>query len=629
MRPYAGLLGLPLVLALLATCEEDQVIGDCEPDRVYCEGDVALTCRKDGLTYDEEDCGREAEICHPGLGCSRCHPGGLFCDDQVVVRCLDDGDSTEAVAECQTADNEVCYLGNCINACEAANEDRSYVGCEYWAVDLDNAMISSVFNAAAQQFAVVVSNVSDVEATVVVDRNDAPPGWPLELTRVAEQVVPPQGLAVIQLDPREVDGSPPGEYDTGTHTALTSNAYRVRSSVPIIAYQFSPLDNVQVFSNDASLLVPTSALDTKYRVLGWPQTIAQTNDPATNFHKHLRAFLTIVGVETGTDVEILLSTDIVGSETIPAARAGETITASLGPFDVLNLETGDFAADFTGTEIDADKPVAVFSGSEASDVPMFWHLSDRYCCADHLQHQLYPVQSAGNTFVVARMPARTPAVFEAGGDVSIVDEIDYVKVLALEDFTEIVTTLLEPYNHLSLNRGEHAILPTYCDFTLQSSRPVFVGQFVAGQATTGISNDLPGGDPSFILIPPVEQWRPDYVFLTPDKYAFDFVVIVTAETNPVLFDYLPMGDECEVARAQCPEYTDIRTQYQVYRCQLGFPLIIPGLAPPDNIDPHDQNDGYHVSTAEEPFGLIVYGFDKHVSYGYAGGTYLHRIYDVD
>jgi len=41
------------------------------------------------------------------------------------------------------------------------------------------------------------------------------------------------------------------------------------------------------------------------------------------------------------------------------------------PYDVLNLETGGFGADadFTGTRVDADKPVAVFSGSEASDVP--------------------------------------------------------------------------------------------------------------------------------------------------------------------------------------------------------------------------------------------------------------------
>ena len=86
--------------------------------------------------------------------------------------------------------------------------------------------------------------------------------------------------------------------------------------------------------------------------MSWPQTIADTNDPRTDFHKNLRAFLTIVGTEVGTDVTIRLSTDIVGSPDIPAASRGDEIEISLGPFDVVNLETGDFGADFTGTAIE-------------------------------------------------------------------------------------------------------------------------------------------------------------------------------------------------------------------------------------------------------------------------------------
>jgi len=559
------------------------------------------------------------------MGCTACHPGGLMCDGQTVVSCQEDGETTEPVATCDASANEVCYLGNCVNACAQASAHRSYVGCEYWPVDLDNAVISSVFNAAAQQFAVVISNPSDLVATVRVERDDAPPGWPPAVVQVMQVTVPPQGLQVIDLPPREVDGSAPGTYDTGTHTALTANAYRVVSNVPIIAYQFNPLDNVQVFSNDASLLVPRSALDTEYLVMGWPQTIAETNDPRTNFHKNLRAFLTIVGTEVGTDVTVRLSTAIVGSEDIPVLAAGDTLQVSLGPFEVLNLETGDFGADFTGTLVTADHPVAVYSGSEASDVPLFDDLSERLCCADHLEHQLYPISSAGTQFVVARMPPRTPAVAAAGGDVSIVEEIDWIRVLATEANTEVVTSLPPPDDRFVLQQGEQMTLPAVCDFTLRSSQAIFVGQFVSGQAATGIAADLPGGDPSFILVPPQEQWRSRYVFLTPDKYAFDFVVIVTPEDNPVMLDYQPLGERCETDRAQCAAYPDVRTNLLVHRCQLGFPLIIEGLPPPDNIDPNIQDDGYHVATADGPFGLIVYGFDKHVSYGYAGGTDLRRI----
>ena len=112
-----------------------------------------------------------------------------------------------------------------------------------------------------------------------------------------------------------MDGSPPGEFDTGTHTALTRHAYRIHSTFPVVAYQFNPLENVNVFSNDASLLKPTEALtpigdelEPAYVALGWPQTIANSSDPDTNFSPQnpvsLRAFLTLVGTTPNTHVRV-------------------------------------------------------------------------------------------------------------------------------------------------------------------------------------------------------------------------------------------------------------------------------------------------------------------------------------
>ena len=75
---------------------------------------------------------------------------------------------------------------------------------------------------------------------------------------------------------------------------------------------------------------------------------------------------------------------------------------------MLNLETGDFNADFTGSIISADGPIAVFSGSEASDAPHFTTLADRRCCADHLEQQLDPLRTAGKTFAFAHTPEPQP-----------------------------------------------------------------------------------------------------------------------------------------------------------------------------------------------------------------------------
>ena len=69
-------------------------------------------------------------------------------------------------------------------------------------------------------------------------------------------------------------------------------------------------------------------------------------------------------------------------------------------------------------------------------------------------------------------------------------------------------------------------LRALADFIIRGNNRISVAQFMGSQNTTGIPLTLPGGDPSLIIVPPVEQWRSEYVFLTPNKYAFDFVQIV-------------------------------------------------------------------------------------------------------
>jgi hypothetical protein len=56
-------------------------------------------------------------------------------------------------------------------------------------------------------------------------------------------LMPPQpaGMAPLIAD-QSIDG-------TGT----SRRAYKITSDLPIVAYQFNPLDNVDVFSNDGSL----------------------------------------------------------------------------------------------------------------------------------------------------------------------------------------------------------------------------------------------------------------------------------------------------------------------------------------------------------------------------------------
>jgi hypothetical protein len=619
----------------------------CSKGDERCDLGVIQACAigSDGVAAwkDGEDCASKGLVCSGTLGklsCTVCIPSEATCQGQEVMTCRPDGSAADLTATCDPTMGEACRNGSCQNLCVLAQTQRSNVGCEYWGVDLDNAMIDATSNAAAQQYALVVSNAQpDVPVHVTVYQDDTSPGEPGAPYVIADATIAPYNLQVFDLGPREVDGSPPGQYNTGSNTALTRHAYKVTSDFPVVAFQFNPLDNVNVFSNDASLLKPREALEPTvtgmqpaYVVAGWPQTIAITDDPNTNFDPqdpiNLRAFLAIVGTRDKTHVRVRTKAHVVPGGPVPDTPIGGIIDQTIGAFDVLNLETGDFLADFSGSIIEADGPVVVFSGSEASDAPHFTTLADRRCCADHLENQLDPLRTAGRVFAIAHNPSRTRAVKAAGANLGVVPEPDFVRFVAASPAGAVITTTLPaPDDKITLaHLGDMAEVTAYTDFVAKSSGPVHVAQVMPSQDASGVPRGLPGGDPSFVVYPPTEQYRQNYVFLTPDKYVFDFVAIVAPYGAHVLLDeQSPETLGCETAPGDgltAAERGSPNPPWVVYRCQLSFPVIDPLAMPPGNVMPGVQNDGVHRVDADQPVGVVVSGFDSYVSYAYAAGTEL-------
>lgn len=599
---------------------------------------VLERCSDDGTGWIVvDDCRSRDLICAGSLmRCASCEPGRKACDGSTIVHCTDEGEFGEALESCDDGEGYACRGGICEHLCTTARSNKSNVGCEYWAVDLDNAVIDDSNNAAAQQYAVVVSNPQpDIPARVIIEQDDGVPGGSHETSTIAEATIPPMSLRVFPLGPREVDGSPEGEFDTGTGTALTRNAFRITSHVPVVAYQFNPLENVNVFSNDASLLKPVEALTyaqsgmiPAYVVVGWPQTIAHTDDPRTNFNPRdpidLRAFVTIVGTRPDTRVRMTTKAKIIPGGPVPLTLPGGVVEVTLDPFDVLNLETGDFNADFTGSLIEADQPVVVFSGSEASDAPYFATLSERFCCADHLEEQLDPIRTAGKRFVLSPMPRRTRAVKQAGASIEEVPEPEYFRIVATtERGATLKTTLPSPNDEIRIDgRGGFHDLTIDADALLVSDEPVIVASVQASQDAAFVPRGLPGGDPSLLIVPPTEQYRPTYVFLTPDKYAFDFIVVVAPTDARILLDRQPLDASlCEITDVEGGEGFDA---HRIYRCQLSFPVIDDSVSPPLLL-PGRQNDGVHRIESDRNVGVLVYGFDAYVSYAYAAGTQLEEI----
>jgi hypothetical protein len=641
-----------------------------------CEGDVHRSCTSNGefLEPASEDCGAMGQICVEGIWCAACVPDTQLCDGNDVVMCSHDGSETTVLETCDISMGFTCRDGSCVNLCDEAIQQRSYVGCEFYAADLDNAAIGAGRDASSQQYAVVVSNPGALPTEVTVEVDTRPFGAESVPREIEHVTIGPGDLEVFTLPRREVDGSSsfatcssdatcgvdegcwcsggvaPGAGATdcrcrnsptahglndGTHSALTPNAYRIRSTIPIIAYQFNPLDNVGVFSNDASLLLPTSAIGRDYVVVSWPQTIANSSNPAEDFDtsrldEDLRAFLTIVGTTEGQHVTVTLGGEVrevvgLGDFTGPL-MAGRVLDFDMGMFDVVNLETHGFNADFTGTQITSNGGVSVFTGSEASDAPRVEDVGNRQCCADHLEEQLFPTNTMGLRFFIGRTPARSTALnaaFVTADSVGDFNEPEYVRVVAVEEgLTTVTTTIPFPGDYFELHQYESVIIEANQDFFMSADKRLGVVQVMASQQATGIANIYPGGDPSLIAIPPIDQYRQDYVFLTPSFYAFDFITIVAPADADILLDGQPLDPlACTSGPADGVHgRDDPPEEWLVYRCQLSFPDVIgvPNVRVEDGI----QNDGYHTLQATQDVSLVVSGFDSFVSYAYAGGLNL-------
>lgn len=554
-----------------------------------------------GEAVFRESCGDE-NVCAIDIGCAACQPGRTFCSGQEVRVCDATGETSTLQIECPS--NQACRGGACVDACELAASERSNVGCDYLAVDLDNEYASPLGTPPAQeQFAVVLANPSDVYVQAMVFKSDGRPSVPLE-TFIGSYEVPPGGLTRIDLDNREVDGSTPSVEGPGT--MLSNQAYRIRTNFPVVAYQFNPI--IESASNDASLLLPVPALDTRYRVIGWPTANPISIGPTfPGIPDH--SYVTIVAAHEGTQVRVTLGGDIVagaiqGGGTIEARAAGSVVEMILGPYDVLNLESDGIPGDLTGTIVESSAPVAVFSGGERAivgggDLPA--HPSgapDDWCCTEHVEEQVFPTSSWGEEFVVTRSPVRT--------DHPTWREPDVYRVLADRDGTTITTNLPAPFDRFTLSENEHVEFHADRSFVLTADQPVSIMQMLVSQGWVVSWKSGHGGDPSMLLFPPYEQYRDDTIFLVPETFSANYVVIAAPESTSVTLD----GE-------------DLEGDEFMRRCVYESAGMVGGENYTAVTCP--VSGGAHRVISSRPVGVMVYGYHSVGSYGYAGGSNLTQI----
>lgn len=419
------------------------------------------------------------------------------------------------------------------------------------------------------------------------------------------------------------------------------------------------------YSNDASLLLPAHILGTSYVGLT-PEVVAArpSNDSSTPGLAG-NGTLTIVATQpTQVTVKVSAATRAGTTGSVAALASGATQTFNLVAYEVLqlssalpatatNLECGTNPfttsalcnsifdsspcrfcrlqnADLTGTIITADKPIAVFGGSSCA---LRGYL-DTAC--DHVEEQLFPFQTWGKNFVGTRTaPLRlTNNQFASAANAGP----DYYKVVAgcgdtvstaCPNGTAGTTLTLssvpaagdvlsgggcEPGTTLTgtgstrcrLRAGKFVEFRSKTSFTINADQPIQVAQTFAGQNATTGSTRPNQGDPSQVLLPPVEQWRASYTVLTAPGILDNYlgIVIDDSKVQEVRVDGNPVT----------AGWTTVNTtQFKVNNVAV-------------NVGSHTVQVVAKPGQQQIPgAGITVYGFDSYVSYGYTGGLDLQSL----
>ncbi len=523
------------------------------------------TCKGDCSGFEAKPCGADA-LCKDGACVDVvCVPGEPSCvDDGSFHVCGDDGTGYGAMVPCNAGSK--CAGGACLTPCEVAATVKSNVGCEFWAVDMANVPPRDAY-----VYAVAISNPSATETVTVevFDRNDKG-----KEQKIVTQSIGPRKVEVINLS-----GSNQGKMGfysgdagfLGSGIAL-GRAFRLRSDLPVVATQFNPIGGASGFTTDASLLLPTHTLGTEYLHMAWHRGFGAGSA------------LLVVATADATKVTVTPTIDVpAGMNGLPAMKAGQPTEVTLGRYDYVQISGGASGNDLSGSEITSSAPVAVFGGHSCGSVP-----TTAVNGCDHLEEQIVPLEAWGKSYVAARTPPRA-------------DEPMLWRILASEDNTKIdfdPPTSLGPT--LTVDRGDVVELQEPGDFTISAAAPVLVAGYMLGCQATGLK-ECPG-DPSMVLMVPVEQYQSDYVFLVDSSYAKDSATLVReagAEVTVGCLGVVPADHWSKIGAT-------------------GWERAVVDMNPGEAMCKPGTNE----ASGAKPFGVIVSGEAAATSYAYPGGLAL-------
>ena len=303
--------------------------------------------------------------------------------------------------------------------------------------------------------------------------------------------------------------------------------------------------------------------------------------------------------------------------------------------EIQNADIADGVCDFTGTTITSDKPIAVYSYQERTDIPL--GCGNR----DHLTEQLLPVNLWGKEFVSVQLKSR--GLTGTASDVQPPLFVgDYFRVVASEPDTRLDVTWWDPRTGDEIKSLKNQSLNPdgeWWDYNPNLDWPRSLGVFgIQGVALFRANKPIQvmqycystnfgiGGpfDPLMVLVPPIEQYGYETVFQTSSYSGMqehNLTILVKGDTSDIVRNEKLLSTVTISERGGEFEY--VKDKDETFLTNR-----IPTTEYFHSTLPCNGASSYAVRAQTKVAGYI-YGFGAVISYGWPASMTLVEISEKD
>ncbi len=348
--------------------------------------------------------------------------------------------------------------------------------------------------------------------------------------------------------------------------------------------------NQAVTTSEAMMIFPTDALGYDYFIMSYC-----SNDGRGSYES---------GSSTPSQFSIIATADTTSITILPSCpthRNGwrrQEILLNKGDVYLVQAQLSFSGSnnDLTGTEINSDKPIAVFGGHQRTKLPV--DMTGTSPSRDYLIEQLPPVSTWGKSAFLTTYP-QLPDMTS--------DTKDIYRILAANDDTEVFIN--EKYV-TTLHKGQYYENVLTIPGIVFATGPVLVAQFKrTSQSYDGNGLFLPPGDPFMMVVPPKEQFMKFYRVINTQAWQVEGGFDGNYYYEKV-YDY---------------QYISITSPDSA----IGTVKLDGGIVPASQFKQIPGSgfsyanirvaDGVHSVEADSPIGIYVFGYGGANSYGYVGG----------